>query len=75
MGKVPKDPIELEAWKDSQRFAKLFMIGYATRMLRDPTHGATHYHADYVNPDWGYQRTVKIGKHIFYNPVLTVASK
>lgn len=32
------------------------------------THGATHYHATYVNPVWnsGLIRTEKIGTHIFY---------
>jgi spore germination cell wall hydrolase CwlJ-like protein len=31
---------------------------------------ATHYHADYVKPDWRhlYQRVTKIGTHIFYKP-------
>lgn len=27
---------------------------------------ATHYHADYVKPNWGLRRTAKIGRHIFY---------
>jgi spore germination cell wall hydrolase CwlJ-like protein len=31
--------------------------------------GATHYHADYVDPTWAssYNRSVRIGKHIFYS--------
>lgn len=34
----------------------------------DPTQGALWYHADYVNPRWSkdYERTIKIGTHIFY---------
>lgn len=34
----------------------------------DPTGGALWYHADYVNPNWSshYDRTAKIGTHIFY---------
>ena len=30
--------------------------------------GATHYHADYVNPDWNQTITLvtKIDNHIFY---------
>lgn len=37
--------------------------GYA-----DPTGGATHYHATYVNPRWRLTRTTRIGRHIFYRP-------
>ena len=35
---------------------------------RDITHGATHYHANYVNPWWAkkLKKTVEIGNHIFY---------
>tara|TARA_R110002073_G_scaffold325418_1_gene504426 strand:- start:59 stop:544 length:486 start_codon:yes stop_codon:yes gene_type:complete len=34
----------------------------------DITNGATHYHADYVNPSWSSSktRTVEIEDHIFY---------
>jgi len=34
----------------------------------DFTSGATHYHADYVNPAWAKTktRTTKVGRHIFY---------
>lgn len=34
----------------------------------DITNGALFYHADYVNPHWAQhkQRTVVIGRHIFY---------
>ena len=35
--------------------------------IKDITHGATYYHADYVNPKWRHlKKTVKIGRHIFY---------
>jgi spore germination cell wall hydrolase CwlJ-like protein len=34
--------------------------------IKDVTHGATYYHADYVNPGWGLPKTTKIGRHIFY---------
>jgi spore germination cell wall hydrolase CwlJ-like protein len=35
---------------------------------KDVTRGAKFYHADYVNPSWGkvFDRTTKIGAHIFY---------
>lgn len=34
----------------------------------DVTHGATHYHAKYVDPWWtkGFKQTVTVGDHIFY---------
>ncbi len=34
--------------------------------IADVTHGALFYHADYVNPRWMLERTVVIGRHIFY---------
>lgn len=34
--------------------------------IKDVTHGALYYHADYVNPRWKLERTVVIGRHIFY---------
>lgn len=39
--------------------------------LPDLTCGATHYHADYVSPDWarGETPTVIIGRHLFYKLV------
>ena len=35
-------------------------------LFLDITDGATHYHADYVNPQWGLPKTTQIGRHIFY---------
>jgi N-acetylmuramoyl-L-alanine amidase len=39
--------------------------------LPDATGGATHYHADYVSPDWarGETPTIIIGHHLFYRLV------
>lgn len=34
--------------------------------LTDNTYGAKFYHADYVNPRWKLEKTVVIGRHIFY---------
>lgn len=34
--------------------------------LKDITNGALYYHADYVNPRWKLEKTVVIGRHIFY---------
>ena len=51
----------------SLRVARRAVIG----VLEDPTGGATHYHADYVDPYWakGETPTVTIGRHIFYKLV------
>ena len=39
-----------------------------TMILKDVTEGATHYHADYVEPDWAKTKTktIEIEDHIFY---------
>jgi len=36
--------------------------------ILDITEGATHYHADYVTPDWASTKTktTEIQDHIFY---------
>jgi spore germination cell wall hydrolase CwlJ-like protein len=35
--------------------------------IKDVTHGAMYYHANYVNPKWKFaSKTVQIGNHIFY---------
>jgi spore germination cell wall hydrolase CwlJ-like protein len=34
--------------------------------MKDVTHGATYYHADYVNPGWKLDKVDQIGRHIFY---------
>ena len=50
-----------------QRIARRAVQG----VLKDHTHRATHYHADYVMPYWaeGEPPTVIIGRHIFYKLV------
>lgn len=35
-------------------------------LKEDVTHGATYYHADYVNPHWHFEKVKQIGRHIFY---------
>lgn len=51
-------------WEEAQRVATI-ALQYAHL---DPTEGATHYHADYVNPNWASRKTkiAQIGTHIFY---------
>lgn len=49
------------------RIARRAVIG----ALKDVTKGATHYHADYVDPYWarGEEPVTIIGKHLFYKLV------
>jgi len=56
--------VNLDAWRYSRELAKLVMFGMGTKLTSD----ATHYHADYVDPYWAptLERTVRIGRHIFY---------
>ena len=58
-------PHDMDAWVDAQMIA-YNMIEYAQG--RGLTEGSTHYHADYVKPDWArsLQLTGRIGVHIFY---------
>jgi N-acetylmuramoyl-L-alanine amidase len=40
-------------------------------LLVDPTHGATHYHAENILPEWarGKKPTVTLGRHVFYSNI------
>jgi spore germination cell wall hydrolase CwlJ-like protein len=44
------------------------LISIVVYILPDPTEGATHFHANYVQPYWAKKRPKKvvIGDHIFY---------
>lgn len=60
----PEDIHNQRAWRLAKELAELLMGGEQ----RDVSREATHYHADYVEPNWAphmYQ-TIQIGKHIFY---------
>ena len=54
--------------KAAYEMAKMISFGAMTGRTYDPTSGATHYHAYYVNPDWANSKhmTVRINDHIFY---------
>jgi len=56
-------PKDKQAWKKSQIVAYAVMRGNLF-----VGHGATHYHADYVDPYWNNSLTfvAQYGKHIFY---------
>ena len=57
-------PLNKPAFEFSMLIARLVLEG----RIEDVTHGATHYHADYVQPDWKIYKTftAKIGSHLFY---------
>lgn len=52
------------AWEDAHIIASLVINGKTV----DPTKGATHFHAHYVNPSWNkiFTHTATIGGHKFY---------
>ena len=55
---------DLAAYRKAKEIAENVYLGN----YRDVTLGAKFYHADYVSPSWGkvFDRTTKIGAHIFY---------
>jgi spore germination cell wall hydrolase CwlJ-like protein len=60
--KLKKDS---DAFKQSMAAALFVYANY--EKLKDVTHGALYYHADYVNPKWrNVEKTTVIGRHIFY---------
>lgn len=58
--------------KDHEVYQRAYEIAYNKYLYRshglmfDKTSGATHYHADYVNPKWPWERLSQLGHHIFY---------
>jgi hypothetical protein len=56
-------PIYKAQWKESEEVAKKVLLeNFRLPSLKN----ALYYHADYVNPNWGFQKIGKIGNHIFY---------
>ncbi len=58
-------PVDDDSWVNAQMIAYNMLKNNNGRGL---TEGATHYHADYVNPRWAssLQLVGRIGVHIFY---------
>ena len=58
-------PTNGDAWYKAQMIAYQMLEQGRYRGLAE---GATHYHADYVNPKWAKDLTLigRIGEHIFY---------
>ena len=59
-------PRDADAWATAQAIAGEVLQAYGVD--RDPTEGATYFHADSVKPAWRkkYDRVVQIDGHIFY---------
>jgi spore germination cell wall hydrolase CwlJ-like protein len=55
-----------EVYQEAQDVAVYVYMNYGNMI--DNTQGALFYHADYVNPRWKLEKTVTIGRHIFYKP-------
>jgi len=53
---------------DVYQFARTIAFKIYHGHLEDFTDGATHYHANYVNPEWASSKTLTmiVGDHIFY---------
>jgi spore germination cell wall hydrolase CwlJ-like protein len=58
-------PQDMDAWVEAQQIAYNMLIHSDARGV---TEGATHYHADYVSPNWAkdFHLVGRIGVHIFY---------
>jgi spore germination cell wall hydrolase CwlJ-like protein len=58
------DPTNETLWHKAVESARAVMSG----QYQDPTNGALFFHASSVNPRWDrhYQRTARIGHHVFY---------
>jgi len=58
------NPIDRRVWKELVQLSMAAMAG----RLEDPTGGATHYHADYVDPAWAGRMDllIRIDDHLYY---------
>jgi spore germination cell wall hydrolase CwlJ-like protein len=52
------------AYNQARKVALLVYANY--EKMPDVSRGALFYHADYVNPRWKLEKTIVIGRHIFY---------
>jgi spore germination cell wall hydrolase CwlJ-like protein len=60
---------EINDWQSYGKIKQLLLTYMNNRsIIIDITEGATHYHADYVMPDWAVTKTktIEIADHIFY---------
>ncbi|NWE23141.1 cell wall hydrolase [Pseudomonas sp. P7548] len=59
-----RQPMEEKAWRKAKTLAAQVLNGEH----KDPTDGATHFHASSIKPYWSrsFQKKMRIGRHIFY---------
>ncbi|SDZ10575.1 Cell Wall Hydrolase [Jannaschia faecimaris] len=64
---TPERVTEPAAWDVAGKIARRLIDGAPRRL----TGAATHYHADYVNPNWArvYPKTAQVGRHLFYRQI------
>jgi len=59
-----------EDFNDRNAYGTALLVSWAIMLggIPDPTHGATHYHATWVDPDWTLimTPTIQINNHVFY---------
>jgi len=59
-----------EDFNDRNAYGTALLLSWAIMLggIPDPTHGATHYHATWVSPDWTLimTPTIQINNHVFY---------
>lgn len=54
--------------RDLYSIIRAMAFKIATASWKDITYGSTHYHADYVHPEWASSKTqtITVANHIFY---------
>ena len=60
---------ERKPYEMALKIAKILMTTHDRKLTR----GSTHYHSNYVDPEWSkkFERVAKFGRHIFYRqPIL-----
>lgn len=60
------NPIERAAWEQSIKVA----YSVINHKVENGLFGVTHYHATYVNPQWGKVQVVQIDDHVFFTTKL-----
>jgi spore germination cell wall hydrolase CwlJ-like protein len=55
---------DTKLYNEIRELATHMVVNY--ERMKDVTHGATYYHADYVRPGWKLDKVDQIGRHIFY---------
>ncbi len=64
---IPDRVTDPRSWDTASGIARYLIDGGARKLSGD----ATHYHADYVDPNWAhvYPRTATLGRHYFYRQI------